>query len=445
MKAYTPHFLSYRKDTSEKAHQYIQGLLKKDLRKNAESIALSVPGAQVQNIQQFISDSAWKYQSVMDQTAQNVNDLLGDDESAALLIDESGIPKKGKKSVGVSRQWLGSLGKTDNGQVGVFSALSNGNRACLINTKLYLPNEWTNDKKRCNEAHIPKDQQKFKTKDELAIDLVDEAIALDIQFGHVGADAGYGKGFGFMLAIESRNKEFMVDVHCDLRVYTKNPEPVIPEKRGSRGRTPTEYEATTDAIRIDKLVEKIAQKKWKAIAVRNSTKGPVVYEVYCQRIFVWQNEMKDKPRQWWLIVRRDPETKSDYKYSLSNAPVGTAIERLAEKQGQRYWIEKAFETAKGDCGLDHYEVRGWDGWHRHMALVMMAQFFLLQEKILNEEEYPLLSERDIMELLALFLPQKDQSIETVLKEMKRRHDQRARSTECVTNRVYERWSSILTL
>ncbi len=133
---------------------------------------MAVLGAQVQNIQQFISDSAWKYQYVMDQTAQNVNDLLGDDESAAILIDESGIPKKGKKSVGVSRQWIGSLGKTDNGQVGVFSALSNGNRSCLINTKLYLPKEWTNDKKRCDEAHIPKDQQKFKTKDELAIDLV---------------------------------------------------------------------------------------------------------------------------------------------------------------------------------------------------------------------------------------------------------------------------------
>jgi SRSO17 transposase len=445
MKAYTPHFLSYRKDTSDKASQYIQGLLKRDLRKNAESIAVAVPGAKAQNLQQFISDSSWNYQPVMNLTAANANELLGDDENAALLIDESAIPKKGKKSVGVARQWLGCLGKTDNGQVGVFAALSNGNHACLVNTKLYLPKEWTADKKRCDEAHIPKDKREFKTKEELAIELIDEAIALDMQFGHIGADAGYGKGLEFMLAIQSRKKEFMVDVACDQRVYIKSPKPVIPEKMGIRGRNPTEYEATTDAIRVDKLISGIAATKWKNIVVRDSTKGPIVYEVYCQRVFVWQKNMEDKPCQWWLVVRRDPESKSDYKYSLSNAVAESTIEQLAKKQGQRYWIEKTFETAKGECGLDHYEVRGWDGWHRHMALVMIAQFFLLQEKMLNENEIPLLSERDIMELLALFLPQKEQTIETVLKEMKERHAQRAKATKSMTNKVYEKWKSIITL
>jgi hypothetical protein len=143
---------------------------------------------------------------------------------------------------------------------------------------------------------------------------------------------------------------------------------------------------------------------------------------------MWQPEMKDKPLLWWLLVRRNRETKDDYKYSFSNAPFDTKIEYLAMRQGQRYWIEHAFEVGKGDCGLDHYEVRGWNGWHRHMALVMMAQYFLLHEKILHEKEYPLLSVRDIMELLAIFLPQKERTAESIIAEMKIRHRKREAST-----------------
>jgi len=421
-------FLSYRKDTSDKAQQYLTGLLKKDLRKNAEVIASAVPDASVQNLQQFISDSSWLYQPVMNQTALNVNELLGDSENAALIIDESGIPKKGKMSVGVARQYLGCVGKTDNGQVGVYSALCNGTNVSLIGTRLYLPEEWTNDPDRCDKAYIPDDKRDFKTKDLHAIDLLDDAIALGLRFKTIEADAGYGKGLGFMLAIEQRGKEFMVDVHVDQRVYLKNPNPYIPQRKGNRGRTPTEYETDERPLQVNTLIKGIPAGKWKRIQIRDSSKGPLVYEVYCKRVYVWQPEMKDKPLQWWLVVRRNAVTKDDYKYSLSNAPSDTTIEYLAMRQGQRYWIEHAFEVAKGDCGLDHYEVRGWNGWHRHMALVMMAQYFLLHEKMLHKQEYPLLSARDIMELLATFLPQKEKTAESIIAEMKYRHRKREAST-----------------
>lgn len=427
MLTYKNLFLSYRKDTSDKAQQYLTGLLKKDLRKNAEVIASAVPDASVQNLQQFISDSSWLYQPVMNQTALNVNELLGDSENAALIIDESGIPKKGKMSVGVARQYMGCIGKTDNGQVGVYSALCNGTNVSLINTRLYLPEEWTNDPDRCDKAYIPDDKRDFKTKDQHAIDLIDDAIALGLRFKTVEADAGYGKGLGFMLAIETRAKEFMVDVHVDQRVYLKKPKPYIPARKATRGRTPTEYQIDETAIRVDALVKNIPAQKWKRIQLRDSSKGPLIYEVYCKRVYVWQPEMKDKPLQWWLVVRRNAETKDDYKYSFSNAPTDTTVEYMAMRQGQRYWIEHAFEVAKGDCGLDHYEVRGWNGWHRHMALVMMAQFFLLQEKLLHKKEYPLLSARDIMELLAIFLPQKEKTPESIIIEMKSRHRKREAS------------------
>jgi SRSO17 transposase len=286
MLTYNKSFISYRKDTSDKAQQYLTGLLKKDLRKNAEVIASAVPNASAQNLQQFISDSSWLYQPVMNQTALNVNELLGDSENAALIIDESGIPKKGKMSVGVARQYLGCVGKTDNGQVGVYSALCNGTNVSLIDTRLYLPEEWIDDPERCDKAYIPDDKRIFKTKDQLGIDLIDNAIALGLHFKVVEADAGYGKGLGFMLAIETRNKEFMVDVHVDQRVYLKNPKPYIPERKGSKGRTPTEYETDEKPIRVDTLVKSIPADKWERIQIRDSSKGPLVYDVCCTRVYV---------------------------------------------------------------------------------------------------------------------------------------------------------------
>jgi SRSO17 transposase len=444
MLTYNNLFVSYRKDTSDKARQYLTGLLMKDLRKNAEVIASAVPNASVQNLQQFISDSSWFYQPVMNQTALNVNEMLGDKETSALIIDESGIPKKGKMSVGVARQYLGCLGKTDNGQVGVYSALCNGTNVSLIDTRLYLPEEWINDPDRCDKAYIPDNKRFFKTKEQLALELIDDAIALDLKFKVVEADAGYGKGLAFMLAIEARGKEFMVDVHVNQHVYLKNPTPYIPERKGIRGRTPTEYETDEKPVRVDALIKSIPSSKWERIEIRDSSKGPLVYDVCRKRVYVWQPEMKDKPLQWWLVVRRDAETKNGYKYSFSNASFDTTIEQLAMRQGQRYWIEHAFEVGKGDCGLDHYEVRGWDGWHRHMALVMMAQYFLLHEKMLHEKDYPLLSARDIMELLAIFLPQKERTAETIIAAMKHRHRKRETSTASARKKVYKRLKSIIT-
>lgn len=437
-------FWSYRRDVSDKASQYIQGLLTKGIRKNAEDIAEVVPGAKTQNLQQFISDSKWQYTPVLQHTALNVNELIGDENDTGFFVDESGIPKKGKMSVGVARQWLGCLGKTDNGQVGVYSALGNGTIANLINAKLYLPEEWIKDKERCKKAHIPEEHQVFKTKDELALELVDEAVELKLKFGWVGADAGYGKGLNFMRELENRNLTFMIDVHKDQKIYLTKPKPYIPVKEKECGRPATEFVVDEKTIRIDKLIETINDSKWRIVEVRDSTKGPVLYEVFAKRVYCWTPYMKDEIKSWWLVVRRNPITHDDYKYSISNSTVDTTIERLAYMQGQRYWIEHAFEICKGDCGMADYEVRGWDGWHRHMALVMMAQYFLSLEMIDNKNEIPLLSPRDIMEILAIFLPKKEVTIESVIREMQLRHIQREKTKQSGIAKVNEFKQSILT-
>ena len=189
VKSYSEHFQSYRHDVSDKARQYASGLMQGGSRKNMDRMAEIVPDAKSRNLQQFVTHSKWDYREVIDHVASDADRYLGDNRYACLLIDESGFAKQGKGSVGVSRQWLGRLGKVDNGQVGVFGALANGHYTVPIDARLYLPEEWTKDPERCKKAGVPEDQRVFRTKPELALEIVRHAREKGIRYGWVGADA----------------------------------------------------------------------------------------------------------------------------------------------------------------------------------------------------------------------------------------------------------------
>jgi SRSO17 transposase len=422
-------FISYRKCVADKARLYLFGIARNGLRKNMSQIAHTVPLATPDNLQNFISDSKWSGPDTMDRVALQVNEKIGDPQDACLLIDESGIAKRGDMSVGVARQWLGSEGKVDNGQVGVFAALCNGSDASLINARLYLPEEWTNDPERCCKAGVPEEYLSFKTKDEIALDIVRHARSIGIQYGWVGADAGYGKGLTFMKELHTMGETFMVDVHSDFHVFLKPVKPYLPTKdESTRGRQPTRYCVDQKPVRIDDWTRRQPQSAWKKQTIRKSTKGFLVYEFLTIVCRVWEKDTKNV-YQWHLIVRRDPETKSDYKYSLSNAEKSTLLPRLAYTQAQRYWVERTFEDAKGQCGMADYEVRGWNAWHHHMALVLLAQSFLLDERILNRDEAPLLSCADVVELLGATLPAKNNTVDDIAEAMALRHEKRQRAID----------------
>lgn len=177
-----------------------------------------VIGADDQALQYMLTESQWDSKAVMDQVAQEANQLLGGDESC-LLLDESGFEKKGEHSVGVARQWNGRLGKVDNCQVGVFAALGRGTRATLIDYRLYLPEKWCEEASRCKNAGIPEAFHLFKTKSELALDMVRYQRQQGIQFAWVGADGGYGKEPAFLSGLDDMNEIFVVDVHKDQLIY----------------------------------------------------------------------------------------------------------------------------------------------------------------------------------------------------------------------------------
>lgn len=430
---FNPLFISYRKNVSDKAHRYLYGIMQDGIRKNMSQIAQRIPEASPDNLQNFISDSKWSARDVMNQVAQQVNEQIGDEHETCLLIDECGIAKKGEKSVGVARQWLGCEGKIDNGQVGVYSALCKDNNGSLIDARLYLPKEWTDDPERCQDAGIPQDDIVFKTKEQIALEMVAHARDSGMEFAWVGADAGYGKGINVMKSLDSMNETFLIDIHSDFHVYNKPVKPYLPVKeKGTRGRDYCRYQTDQKPVRVDQWAKRQPQSAWKKCTVRQSTKGILQYEYLTLYCWIWEKDTGNSFR-WHLIIRRNPKTKSDYKYSLSNADKSTSLQRLAYMQGQRFWIERMFKDAKGECGMADYEARGWNAWHHHMALVLLAQSFLLDERILNADEVPLLSCADLVELLSAMLPTRDRTLDDIVAAMENRHRKRQQAIDSAFN------------
>ena len=392
-------------------------------------MAEAVPDADEQQLQHFLSNSAWDERAVLDQVALEASELLASSGDTALLIDESGLTKKGKHSVGVARQWNGRLGKQDNCQVGVFSALSRGSLSTLIDMRLFLPKGWINDSKRCDVAGVPKDARQKKTKPELALEMVRYNRQLGVQFDWIGVDGLYGNDPAFLRCLDDDGEVFLADVHKAQHVYLEDPElHVPPTPVGKNGRPRSKLVAKSKPVRVDSWMKAQPEKSWKKKTLRGGTKGNMRIDLLHRRVWLWDKK-ESRTRCWHLLVRREIERPNEIKYSLSNAPERTTPIRLARMQAQRYWVERSFQDGKSHVGLNDYQVRGWRGWHHHMALVMMAMLFMLKEKVTTQEDIPLLSCADIEILLAHFLPRRDVTAGEVIRQMEVRHNQRQASID----------------
>ena len=419
---FSDHFRQRTRTVEIAAQHYVRGLIQAET-KNMERMEEVVPDADHQVLQHMLSESAWSERAVLDQVAQEANRLLGGHGESALLIDESGIPKKGIHSVGVSRQWCGQLGKVENCQVGVFATLSRGTQVALVDERLFLPEAWCSDTDRCLAAGVPKDQQGFQRKVDLALAMITHARKQGIGFAWVGFDGFYGSDPALLRTLDDQGEIFVGDVHKDQRVYLTDPQPRVPSPTSAVGRPPTALQAQTPALRVDHWTRQQPATAWQPVTLREGTKGLLRVEMLQQRVWLWDGE-EAHARQWHLIVRREVDTPTEIKYSLSNASAATPVPRLAFMQGQRYWVERALQQGKQDVGLGDYQVRGWRGWHHHMALVMMAMLFLLEERQLHHQTLPLLSGRDIRALLNQFLPRRDTTVEEVIRQMEVRHRKR---------------------
>jgi SRSO17 transposase len=382
-----------------------------------------VPDSKSRNLQQFLTHSKWDARSVIDHVARDANQFLGDEQRAGLLIDESGFAKQGPMSVGVSRQWLGRLGKVDNGQVAVFGVLSRDRYAIPVDVKLYLPKKWTEDPKRCEKAGIPEAERVFRTKEQLALEIVSHARQNGLRYGWVGADAGYGKGPGFCLELDRMGERFVVDLHSDFPIYLEDPRPYLPEKTSRKGPKFNRYRTDASSIEVKAAVEGLKLCEQPVLKLRDTTRGPLKVRALRFPVYVWDREASQACR-FFLLATQILGPKAETKISLSNAPETMKLKTLAWMQLQRYWVERAFEDAKSECGMADYQVRKWSAWHHHMALVMMAMLFMLNERVRHKDSYPLLSCSDIEELLSRFLPRRDVTREEVIRQLEYRHRKR---------------------
>jgi len=413
------------------AFHYLSGLVQAG-KKNVERMTEVVPDSNYQSLQHFVSDSPWKYRPVMDQVARDADAVLGRTPDTGLIIDETSFPKAGKKSVAVKRQWCGTLGKVENCQVAVFSSLVHGSSAALIDGRLYVPQEWIKDRERCRKAQIP-DDVVFKSKSQLALESVRHLRSLGVYFSWIGIDGGYGKEPHFLTALDDDGELFVADVHKDQPIYLVDPAPYIPERKSLKGRTPIRHKTDAQAVQVIAWAAAQPEESWQRITTRQATKGLLQVDLLVQRVWVWDKE-ETSARQWSLIVRREVESRETIKYSLSNAPTDTSMERLAFMQGQRYFVERAFQDAKGCAGMDQYQIRGWQSWHHHMSLVMMSMLFMLETRLEQKDQYPLLSCPDVTTLLATFLPRRDLDVNEVFRQMDVRHRQRQASIDSANTR-----------
>ena len=415
---YGRHFVVHGKDVSGHARSYLSGLLGTQRRKNIGRIGEDVEGSNYQAMQQLVSDSPWREDALMDQVAKEANGLLGGHRNSALYLDETSFVKKGDASVGVQRQYCGRLGKLENCQVGVFGCLGRDERGTLVDYRLFLPQEWAEDPERCQRVKVPEEFQVHRTKAELALAIVERSRERGLNFQWIGGDEIYGNNKALTDALEDRGEIFLMDVAKNLCLYEEDPRPKIKERKsGQRGRPACGWragKAGAEHRTVSQMVKERFEEESRWVTIRQSAKGTLRYRLWATKCWQWDGK-SEAARLRLLVVRM--EADGSFKYSLTNAPESTGWERLGYMQAQRFWIERAFQDAKSELGMAQYEVRSWRGWHHHIALVCLAMLFVLKERLMAADDVPLLSARDIVELLAHYLPRRNRNEEDIFQSM----------------------------
>ena len=407
------------------ARRFVQGLLRGGARRNAENIAEALDGGPVRSLQAFLTTGAWKDSHILAELRRQVLAELGD-EDAVWNSDETGFPKKGTKSVGVKRQYSGTLGRTDNCQVAVFANYCSKKGHTFVDRRLFLPEEWTADDTRREEAGVPEDVI-FRTKPALALEMVAAAVSDGVPFRWVGGDCVYGDNPTFVQGVRALGKWYVLDISCDTRVWTERPQVIPAEKRPrpERGRVPSKPLVVGERRRVDEIVAALPANAWRRVVVGEGSQGPRMYEYAEVRVWFCEDELPSPVER--LLVRRSLGQSAELKYHRTNAPTEMGLEKLGQVRGVRWTIEEDIQSCKGECGLDEYETRGWVGWHHHTALSVLALAFLvLQEQRLGEKE-PQMTVPEVRVLLVHLLDVRGWDSAEILKWSKWRQDRNRRA------------------
>jgi SRSO17 transposase len=341
-----------RTEVRQRSLSHLEGLLSDCERKNSWQVAERVGAPSPYGMQHLLGRARWDADAVQARLREYVQETLGsgggsdsaNSSEAVLILDETGFIKKGDRSAGVQRQYSGTAGRIENSQVGVFLGYASERGYALIDRRLYLPESWTKDRERCRAAGIA-DAVEFQTKPALGLEMLQSALRSGLPAGWVAGDEVYGRDSKLRRWLEEHHQSYVLAVACDQRLWQKD----------------------LRQHRVDELAAKLPKRSWKRLSAGQGSKGERMYE---WAMLPW---LESDGWEHTLLVRRSLEAEPEHAFYFTYArKQRSTLKTLVRVAGQRWAIESAFQMAKGECGLDQYEVRNWQGWYRHITLSMLA-------------------------------------------------------------------------
>jgi SRSO17 transposase len=347
-----------RAEPRQRVMAYIRGLLSITERKNGWQLAELAGEATPDGMQRLLNTAHWDADQVRDDLQHYILTHLADPE-AVLVVDETGFLKKGKKSVGVAAQYTGTAGKIANSQIGVFLAYANRYGAVLLDRELYLHADWEKDPERCQEAGVPEERRKTIPKPTLAKQMLALAFAHGVKAAWVTGDTVYGGDYKLRSWLEERLQPYVLAVPKNQRIGLTH--------------------------RADEVVASWPADRWQRLSAGEGSQGPRFYD------WAWQElsfRLTEPGWKQWLLARRSLSDPTEIAYYFVFAPELVSLEQVVRAAGSRWQVEEAIELAKGQVGLDDYEVRHWQGWYRHITLAMFALAFVTVVKVAGQKKGP---------------------------------------------------------
>lgn len=343
----------FRAQVRERSSRYLRALLDVVERKNGWQLAEAMGEDDPNGAQRLLFEAIWDEDAVRDELERFVAEQFGDPEDGIFVLDESGFSKKGTKSVGVKRQYCGAVGKKENCQVGVFLTYVSPRGHVFLDRRLYLPEEWADDAMRRTEAGVP-NAITFQTKPALGRAMLAHAFELGVRGGWVTGDEVYGSDGTLRRQLEERPQAYVVAVRANEAVWME------------------EDEQPSRQVRVAELTASLPDDAWQRLSAGAGAKGPRWHD------WAWKELPRHPHPGWtcWLLVRRSIDDSTELAYYLAFAPAATSRQELVTVAGARWSVEQCLEEAKGETGLDQYQVRTWRSWHRHITLVLLAHAFL---------------------------------------------------------------------
>ena len=374
-------------DRIEPLKGYCKGLLLPLKRKSVEPMAACLAPDNVrrthQSLHHLVADSPWSDQALLAQVRAWVLPLIKKKEPlVAWIVDDTGIPKKGKHSVGVAQQYCGQLGKQENCQVAVSLSAASWRDSLPLAWRLYLPESWARDRRRRRQAGVP-DEVRFQTKPQIALAQIRQALEDEVEPGVVLADAAYGNDSAFRAELRKLKLEYVVGIQSTTSVWKPGEGPLPPRKYKGKGRPPKLLRrGKQQPLAARQLALGLPAKAWKKLSWRQGEKRQLSSRFAGLRLRPAHRdyEQHEAHPEQWLLIEWPPGEAEPTKYWLSNLPAATKLKELVALAKQRWIIERDYQELKQELGLNQYEGRGWRGFHHHGTLSIAAYGFLVGER-----------------------------------------------------------------